>query len=99
MKNWQHQMRKQISNFLSFPEDIMLDLPKLTTIGNLHIYIENHHGLVSFTDSELIVKSFIGEIKITASSFNIKQMLPKELLVEEKIKEINYVSKNEGDTL
>ncbi len=38
---------------MDLPQDVMMDLPRITMIGQLHIYIENHRGLLAFTDSEV----------------------------------------------
>lgn len=92
MRNWERKLRQAITKHLSFPADLMLDLPKLTTVGNLHIYIENHDGLLVYKQDELVIKSHIGNIKITGSSLVIKEMLPRELLLEGKISQIMYDS-------
>jgi len=92
MRNWERKLRQAITKHLSFPADLMLDLPKLTTVGNLHIYIENHDGLLVYKQDELVIKSQIGNIKITGSSLVIKEMLPRELLLEGKISQIMYDS-------
>ncbi len=31
----------------------MMDLPRITMIGQIHIYIENHRGLLTFADNEV----------------------------------------------
>jgi len=94
MTKWQQTIKNTLANYLSFPKDVMLDLPRITTIGNLHTYIENHHGIVSYDVEQLIVNSQIGQIKITGSAFVIKQMLRKELLLEGKIDQIVFLKKD-----
>ncbi len=38
---------------MELPQDVMMDLPRITMIGHIHIYIENHRGLITFSDTEV----------------------------------------------
>lgn len=76
---------------MALPSDVALDLPRITVIGQIHVYIENHEGLVVFTDTELTVKSHHGLIQIKGSSFVLKMMIPKEILLEGTISDIAYL--------
>ena len=53
VKKWRQHMRRWITDKLEFPADIMMDLPRITMVGQIHIYIENHRGLLAFSDKEL----------------------------------------------
>ena len=41
-KKWRHQLSRWITKTIELPPDVMMDLPRITMIGQLHIYIENH---------------------------------------------------------
>ena len=83
MKKWQLQVGNWLTNHLKLPSDVLLELPRITTIGQFHAYIENHRGLILFTDTELQLKLTKGSLKIT--------LLPEEILVEGTIKEIVFL--------
>ncbi|TQS74578.1 sporulation protein YqfC [Ornithinibacillus gellani] len=91
MKKWQRRIRPWLINHLSLPPDVMLELPRITIIGDIHIYVENHRGLLTFTNTELQLKSANGAIQIIGSSFVMKTMLPKEILLEGKILEVKFI--------
>lgn len=91
MKKWYHRLRPWLIKYTSLPSDIILELPKITIIGQIHIYIENHQGLVTFTDTELKLNNHKGYIQIIGSSFVIKMMYPKEILLEGTIQEVNFL--------
>lgn len=92
MNKWPQRFRSLLTNHMTLPSDITLNLPRITVIGDIHVYIENHEGLVVFTESELTVKSHHGFIQIKGSSFVLKMMIPKEILLEGKISNISYLS-------
>lgn len=77
---------------LELPQDILLDLPRITMIGQLHVYIENHHGLAKFQDDELQIFLNTGILQIKGENFVLKTILPEEILLEGKILELKYVT-------
>ena len=73
------------ANVLEIPEDILLNLPRVVMVGNVHVYIENHKGVIEYTSEKLRVAVNSGEIKITGEDFFLKTILPDELSLEGKI--------------
>jgi sporulation protein YqfC len=67
-------------------------------IGQIHIYIENHRGLITFTDKELRLLLKQGQLQIRGKSFVIKTILPEEILLEGKIDQVLYINENPGGT-
>lgn len=91
MTKWNERWKQGLIDYLALPSDVILQLPRITVIGHLHVYIENHQGLKTFTSSELKLKTNQGYIQIIGSSFVLKTMLPEEILLQGTIKEINFI--------
>lgn len=70
----------------------MMDLPRITMVGQLHIYIENHRGLLAFTDTELRLLLKQGQLLIKGEAFVIKTILPEEILLEGKINQVLFLN-------
>lgn len=81
-----------VMNQFALPSDIVSDLPRVTILGQLHVYIENHKGLVVYSDTELTLKTGTGLIRISGSGFVLKMMLPRELLLEGKVNDVTYIT-------
>ncbi|UOE95670.1 MULTISPECIES: sporulation protein YqfC [Bacillaceae] len=94
MKKWQQRMRKWITNQMDLPADVLMDLPRITMIGQLHIYIENHRGVLQFSNEELrlLLSQGQGQLIIKGEQFVIKTILPEELLLEGKIDQVLYIN-------
>jgi sporulation protein YqfC len=90
-KNWVQQMRKWMTQTMDLPEDVMMDLPRVTMIGQIHIYIENHRGLLTFTDREVRLLLKQGQLLIRGEQFVIKMILPEEILLQGRIVEVTYL--------
>ncbi|MBO0993982.1 sporulation protein YqfC [Bacillus sp. SD088] len=91
-KTWTKKIKKWMTSKMELPADIMMDLPRITMVGNLHIYIENHNGLLVFTDNELRLLLKQGQLLIKGKSFVLKTILPEEILLEGYIEEVLYLN-------
>lgn len=95
-KKWTGRVRNWMARKMDLPQDVMMDLPRITMIGQIHIYIENHKGLLTFTDKELRLLLKQGQLLIKGKSFVIKTILPEEMLLEGKIDQVIYINENSG---
>ncbi|WP_407690662.1 sporulation protein YqfC [Salinibacillus xinjiangensis] len=91
MNKWRGRMKQWVAHYFNLPDDVLLDLPRITTIGQLHAYIENHHGLVTFTENEIVVKTNQGYVRVRGENFVLKTMLQEEIIIEGKIQDVQYV--------
>ncbi|WP_453994892.1 sporulation protein YqfC [Bacillus nitroreducens] len=90
-KNLGHRMKRWITNKMELPADVMMDLPRITMIGQLHIYIENHRGLLTFSDKEVRLLLKQGQLLIKGNAFVIKTILPEEIMLEGRIEHVQYI--------
>jgi sporulation protein YqfC len=97
-KKWGQRVRNWMTEKMDLPQDVMMDLPRITMIGQIHVYIENHRGLLAFTDKELRLLLKQGQLLIKGKSFVIKTILPEEILLEGKIDQVIYITDNPGGT-
>ena len=97
-KKLAQRVRNWMAEKMDLPQDVMMDLPRITMIGQIHIYIENHRGLLAFTDKELRLLLKQGQLLIKGKSFVIKTILPEEILLEGKIDQVIYITDNPGGT-
>ena len=91
-KKWSQYVRKWMTQKMDLPQDVMMDLPRITMIGQVHIYIENHRGLLAFSDGEvrLLIKN--GQLLVKGKAFVIRTILPEEIMLEGKIDQVIYIN-------
>ncbi|MFJ7746225.1 sporulation protein YqfC [Peribacillus sp. NPDC097295] len=90
--NWGKKVKQLMTKTMDLPQDVMMDLPRITMIGQLHIYIENHRGLLAFTDSEVRLMLKNGQLLIKGNGFVIKTILPEEIMLEGKIDKVYFIN-------
>lgn len=91
MKKVRQQLTTWMTKQMQLPADVMMDLPRITMIGQLHIYIENHRGVLRFSNQELRLLLKNGHLLIKGDHFVIKTILPEELLLEGRIDQVLYI--------
>ena len=63
--------RSVMARFFELPEEILLDLPKITVIGDAHVLIENHRGLVRFHPERVTVETTRGPFTVNGTDLQI----------------------------
>ncbi|MDF2903121.1 MAG: sporulation protein YqfC [Bacillus sp. (in: firmicutes)] len=91
-KKWGQLVRDWITKKMDLPSDVMMDLPRITMVGQIHIYVENHRGLLTFSDKELRLLLKQGQLLVKGKAFVIKMILPEEILLEGKIDQVIYIN-------
>ena len=86
----QDSIKSNISDVLEIPKYIMLDLPKITSIGNLQVSIENHKGIVEYSTENIRIKMKDGIIKVSGIELMIKTIISEEIIISGKIASIDF---------
>ena len=79
-----------ISDLFELPREVMLDLPRLTLVGNLQIYLENHRGVIAYDEKTVRIGVTGGELIIRGENLQIKNLIAEELLIKGTIEGLEY---------
>lgn len=89
-----HRRQKGILNSLAkrleIPQDIILDLPRITMLGNKQVLIENHKGIIEYTTCLVRVKLNEGELIIRGAKLLLGNLQAEQILVEGTVQEVIY---------
>lgn len=83
------RLQQQFANFLDIPKEVILDLPKITMLGNVQVVIENHKGITEYTSMVVRVNTSMGEYSITGEGLSLRSILPEEIAIEGKIEAVS----------
>lgn len=81
-----------ISEILELPKDIIMDLPKVTIIGNIQIYISNHKGIIEYSLNTIRINTNNGVIKIIGEDLHIRTIMSEEIIVVGYIEKIEFLN-------
>lgn len=90
MKKKINEIKSNFSDILELPKDIMLDLPKITLIGNLQLYIENHKGIVEYGSLRIRINTNAGILRILGKNMMIKTIVTEEIIIVGEIESVEF---------
>jgi sporulation protein YqfC len=79
-----------IADLFELPREVMMDLPRMTLVGNVQIYLENHRGVIAYDERQVRIGVNSGEIIIRGRELEIKNLLAEELLIKGIIEGLEY---------
>ncbi|AMA72356.1 MULTISPECIES: sporulation protein YqfC [Aneurinibacillus] len=91
MKKWSEKWRRIATGVLDVPQDLTMEMPRITMIGQLQMYIENHRGVLWFSNQELRLLLTKGQLLIRGKNLIIRMILQEEVLVEGTIHQVVFL--------
>lgn len=82
---------RRLIDLLDLPPDVILDLPKISLIGDYQLSLENHRGLIEYNPDLVRVSTNRGKIRVRGVDLSIKSILKEELLLTGQILGIELV--------
>ncbi len=82
---------KAVSDALEMPYDVMLEMPKITVIGNKNVHIENYTALLEYKKENIKLKYKGGVIEICGQDFEIKTIGEGNIVIFGKICSLKLV--------
>lgn len=84
-------IKEGILNLVDFPKEVLLNLPKITIIGNTQITVENHRGIIEYIPERIRINSTIGMIRISGKNLIINSVMTEILVITGKIISIEII--------
>ena len=66
---------------LDVSADLVFDVPRLTLIGSLQLVVENHHGLLAFAPTRVVIGTRAGCIVVEGSDLDLAAVREGEIVV------------------
>ena len=73
------------------PRDIMLNLPKISMIGNNQMLVENHRGVIEYTPQRIRVNFSIGVIRIQGNDMKLENIAADDIMITGEIRTTEFI--------
>lgn len=83
---------ERLAGLLELPRDVVLDLPRVTMLGNAQVLVENHKGIIEYTQSQVRIRLKQGEVSIHGTGLTLGSLQAEQILVEGLLDTIRYHS-------
>lgn len=79
-----------LAGILEIPQDIVMDLPRITMLGNKQLLVENHKGIIEYSPSLIRIKLSQGELFILGETLVLGSLQTEQILVEGVVQTVTY---------
>ena len=87
-------MKKRISERASdawgVPKDVIMNIPRLTISGDKEIYIENHKGILEYTDTEIRISTAMGIVRVCGKNLMIDRIRLEDIVISGCFSRVEY---------
>lgn len=83
-------IREKFSDAFELPKDIVLDIPRITMLGQNQINIENHKGIIEYDEDIIRINTGNGILKIIGKGLAIKSVIQEEIIIEGEIFSLSF---------
>ncbi len=84
------RLKEKVTEVLDLPKEVILDIPKLTMIGNTSLVIENYKGVIEYDMEKIRLNTGIGIIRIGGKGLVIKEITSEDIMVQGKIENLEF---------
>ena len=79
-----------LAGLLEIPQDIVLDLPRITMLGNKQLLVENHKGIIEYSPVVVRTKLNQGELIVKGQALTLGSLQSEQILIEGTVHEVIY---------
>lgn len=90
MNSKSYKIKEKISDAFELPKDITLDIPKITILGADSATVENHKGVMSYSDNQIRINTGCGILIISGQNLAIKSIIQEEIIIIGKISNVSF---------
>lgn len=86
-----HRLKEKVTEILELPKEIVLNMPKLTMLGNGDLIVENYKGIVEYDEGIIRLNTTSGIIKVTGSNIYIKEITLENIMIFGDIQSLEFI--------
>lgn len=85
------KLKEKMTEILELPKEVVLNVPKMTMLGNGDLVIENYKGIIEYDNERIRVNTNAGIIKITGDRMTIKEITSEDIMVHGEITSLEFL--------
>ena len=85
-------LRKNVTEALDLPKEIMLDLPLVSLVGRDEVTIENYRGILEYSEEMVRVGTAAGILQMRGEGLCLKQLSAECMVVTGKVEGLDFLT-------
>ena len=87
-------LREKIAEITDIPKDFLMNMPRITMLGNRELHIDNYKGLLEYTNELISVASTNKIIVVKGNGLIITRIVEKSVYIGGSILSVEFTNKN-----
>lgn len=84
-------LRKNVTEALELPKEILLNLPLISFIGREEVSIENYKGILEYGEETVRVATAAGILRLTGRGLCLKQLTAECMVVTGQLEKMEFL--------
>lgn len=84
------EIGQRLAGLFDIPTDVVLNFPKISIIGNIQLYIENHRGIIEYRADTIRISVSFGEIEVGGEELTVRSITRDEIYLDGVIKTVRF---------
>ena len=84
-------LRQRLSELLDLPKDVVLNLPRISVVGDVQLLIENHRGLLEYDPDHVLVGMNEGRLLIRGRDLILGVVHADEMTITGQLTSIEFL--------
>ena len=89
-------IREKIAEITDIPKDFLMNMPRITLLGNRELHIDNYKGLLEYTNELISVASTNKIIVVKGNGLIITRIVEKSVYIGGSILSVEFTNKNKN---
>ena len=85
-------LRKNMTEALELPKEIMLNLPLISLIGREEVTIENYRGILEYSEEVVRIGTAAGVLRLQGKDLCLKQLSAECMVVTGKVESLTFLA-------
>ena len=85
-------IKNKLGRMLEVPEEVALNVPKVTILKFEQMLIENYKGILEYQDFFIRLKTTIGIINVNGFNLSLEEMTSDDIIINGKIESVDFES-------
>ena len=79
-----------MADIFELPREVLLNLPRLTLVGNQKILLENHRGIIHYDNEKIRVGIKGGELIVSGKNLQVQKIMVEEIHIKGYIESLYF---------
>lgn len=84
------KIKEKITDVLELPKEVVLNISKITIIGNQELIIENYKGVIEYSSTLIRINTGNCLVKITGKSLCIEEITSEDIKISGQVSTLEF---------